>query len=126
MPPLQPQSPMATTSFGSGVVSAPQRRFHVARYRPGHEQEVGVPRARDEADAQALEVVVRAVAGVDLELAAVARAGVDMADGERAPEVPEQRLLQPLLELAKRRLGLRRGLGDDPGLRDLPEDLVHR
>ena len=55
-------------------------------------------RARDEADPQALEVVVRAVAGVDLELAPVARAGVNVADGERAPEVLEQRLAQPLFD----------------------------
>ena len=59
-------------------------------------------RARHEADAQPLEVVVRAIAGVDLELAAVARAGIDMADGKSAPEMLEHRLAQALLDLAQR------------------------
>ena len=63
-----------------------QRLLHVARHRPGDQQHVGVARARDEADAQALEVVVRIVERVDLELAAVARAGVDLADRQRAAE----------------------------------------
>ena len=57
-------------------------------------------RARHEADAQPLEVVVRP--GVDLELAAVARAGIDMADGKSAPEMLEHRLAQALLDLAQR------------------------
>ena len=41
-------------------------------------------RARDEPDPEALEVVVRVAEGVDLELAAVARARVDLADGQGA------------------------------------------
>ena len=51
---------------------------------PGDEQHVGVARARDELDAEPFEVVVRIVERVDLELAAVARARVDVADRERA------------------------------------------
>ena len=53
---------------------------------PGDEQHVGVARAGDELDAQALEVVVGVVERVDLELAAVARARVDLADRQRAAE----------------------------------------
>ena len=45
-----------------------------------------MPGARDEADAEPLDVVERIVERVDLELAAVAGAGVDVADAERAAE----------------------------------------
>ena len=40
----------------------------------------------DEAEAEALEVVEGVVERVDLELAAVARAGIDLADGKAASE----------------------------------------
>ena len=66
------------------VVGALQRDCHVLRHRAGHQQQVGVARARDEPDAESLDVVVRIAERVDLELAAVARAGVDLADRQRA------------------------------------------
>jgi hypothetical protein len=47
-------------------------------------------RAGDEADAQAFDVVVGVVERVDLELAAVAGPGVDLADRQRLPEDREQ------------------------------------
>jgi hypothetical protein len=51
-------------------------------------------RARHEPDAQALDVVIGIAERVDLELASVARAGVDVADGERATERAQDLLLQ--------------------------------
>ena len=55
-------------------------------HRPGDEQHVGVARRGDEPDAEALDVVDRVVERVDLQLAAVARSGVDLADRQRAAE----------------------------------------
>ena len=45
-----------------------------------------MPRRRDEMETEPLHVVDRAREADDLELAAVARSGVDLADGERAAE----------------------------------------
>ena len=71
---------------GRRVVGAPERDRHVLRHRAGDQQHVGVARAGDEPDAQALDVVVRVAERVDLQLAAVARARVDLPDGQRAPQ----------------------------------------
>jgi hypothetical protein len=49
-----------------------------------------VARAGDELDAQALDVVVGVVERVDLQLAAVAGAGVDLADRQRLAEDAQQ------------------------------------
>jgi hypothetical protein len=46
--------------------------------------------AGDEADAEAFEVVIGVVEGVDFEFAAVARTGVDLANGQRLAENREQ------------------------------------
>jgi len=54
--------------------------------RPGDGQHVGVARRCDETQAEAFEIVERVAERMQLELAAVAGAGIDMADGERAPE----------------------------------------
>src|SRR5437016_9857908 len=62
-------------------IGALERDLHVARYRAGHHEHVGVARRGDEADAEALDVVDGIVEGMDLELAAVARAGIDLANG---------------------------------------------
>ena len=43
-----------------------------------------MPRARDELDAETLDVVVRVAQRMDFELAAVAGAGVDLTDGVSA------------------------------------------
>ena len=84
-------------------------------------------RAGDEPDAEPFEVVVRVVERVDLELAAVARAGVDLAD-RRAPgrgwRAARAGCARPR-RAARRRVGRRR-LGGDAGARDLPEDLPHQ
>src|SRR5204862_7020402 len=71
---------------GRGIVGPLQRLAHVLRDRPGDQQNVRVPRRGDEAQAIALEIVQNVVEGVDLELAAIARPGVDLAYGEAAAE----------------------------------------
>ena len=72
--------------IGRRVVGALQRLAHVLGHRPGDQQHVGMARRGDEAQAEALEVVEGVVERVDLQLAAVAGAGVDLADRERAAE----------------------------------------
>ena len=86
MPPLQPQAPTATTSRGGGrgVVGLAQRQLHVARDRAGDQQHVGVARRGDEVNAEALDVIDRAVQADDLHLAAVAGTGIHLADVQRA------------------------------------------
>ena len=78
-----------------------------------------MPRARDEADAEPLEVVVGIAERVDLELAAVARAGIDMADRERAVKVLQHSCFEPLRRHAQRIVGRRRRLGLDADDGDL-------
>ena len=82
-------------------------------------------RARDEFDAETLEIVVGAVHRVDLELAAVARARIHVPNRERAAEMLEDHLPEPLLERSQCGVRKRSGLGDDAGLRDLFQQLVH-
>jgi hypothetical protein len=110
--------------LGRRVVRAPQRDGHVLGNGPGHEQHVRVPGARDEPDAEALDVVVRVAERVDLELAGVAGAGVDLPDRQRAAEDAQDVVLQPR---DAGRIGGRRGriLGLDAGDRDLLQDVQH-
>lgn len=72
--------------IGHGVISLLECIFHVDRDRPGDQQQIGMARAGYEADAGALQVVVRVAERVDFELATIARAGVDMAYAQGAPE----------------------------------------
>ena len=58
---------------------------------PGDQQQVGVPRRGDEVDAQPLDVVERVEQRRDLPVAAVARAGIEVADVERAAQAPVDR-----------------------------------
>src|SRR5881628_785770 len=97
-----------------------QRLGHVARHRARHEQAIGVTRRGDEVNAEPFEVVVRPGEPGDLELAAVAGAGVDLADRERATE--ERRdlrgeTLADALDLA----AASDRLGDDAGAERGPE-----
>jgi hypothetical protein len=82
-------------------------------------------RARREANAQALEVVVRIVEGVDLELAAVARSGVDLADHERAAEELQHFGLDLRCLHAELVVRLGRRFADDAGADDLEEEGNH-
>src|SRR6185503_21323216 len=66
----------------SRLVGTTQRRLHVTRDRPGDQQQVRVPRARDEADAETLDVVHGIAQRMDFQLASIARPGVDVPDAE--------------------------------------------
>src|SRR5688572_29490988 len=68
------------------VVRALQRQLHVARDGPRDEKQICVARARNEPNSQTFDVVEGVVQRVNLELAAVARAGVDLPHAEGAPE----------------------------------------
>ncbi len=127
MPPSRPQSPTATTNFGSGV-ACHVRRSASAMLRvtgPVTRQTIGMARRGDEVHAEPLEVVVRPGEPGDLELAAVARAGVDLADRERAAEAaarPPRPAGSPnALDLA----GAARRLGDDARAERGPELAEH-
>src|SRR6185369_11614486 len=69
-----------------GLPRTPQRLGHVAGHRTRHQEAVRVAWGRHEVHTESLEVVVRAGEAADLQLAAVARARVDLPDGERAAE----------------------------------------
>ena len=71
---------------GRGVVGLAQSQFHVARDRAGDQQHVGMTGRGDEMNAEALDVIHRAVQSRDFDLAAVARAGIHFADVERAAQ----------------------------------------
>ena len=73
------------------LVGAPGGLLEVARHDPGHEEQVGVARRGDEVDPEPLDVVVRVEQRGDLPVAAVARAGVEVADVERASQRPTDR-----------------------------------
>ena len=51
-----------------------------------------------------LEIVEGVVERMDLELAAIARAGVDLADGEAAAELPPRRAVERLGKLGEARI----------------------
>ena len=72
--------------IGRRAIGPLQRLAHVLGHRAGHQQHVGVTRRGDEAQAEALEIVEGVVERVDFKLAAVAGAGVDLADREAAAE----------------------------------------
>src|SRR3974390_217272 len=71
---------------GRRIVGAQQRFTHVLSHRARDKQHVGMPRRGDETHAEALEIVERVVQRVDFQFAAIARAGVDLTNGERTPE----------------------------------------
>ena len=114
------QSPSAITSFGAGVASK-VLRSGVAMFMvtgPGHQQRVGMPRRRHEPDAEPFRVVDRTERRRHLELAAVARAGVDVADLQRTAQPPRRggdRLV--------RRSAVSRRFGDPSRRQDLAEEV---
>ena len=81
-------------------------------------------RTGDEADADALDVVIRIGERVDFQLAAVAGAGVDLPNRQRATERAKDFFLQARdNDVFFGRRG--RGFGLDAGDRDLTEDGEH-
>ena len=81
--------------------------------------------AGGEADAQRLEVVVGVAQRVDLQPAAVAGAGVDLADHQGPAEGVEHGPLEAPRRDAQRLVGRRRRLGLDAGDEDLFQYLIH-
>ena len=78
----------------NGFECALERFFHVHRYRAGYEQQIRMPRACDEFNANSLDIVIRIIERLNLQLAPIARAGIDVADAERTAQDPSQILLQ--------------------------------
>ena len=112
---------------GRRVVGALQRLAHVLGDRAGHQQHVGVARRGDEAQAEALEVVEGVVERVDLQLAAVAGAGIDLADRQAAAE-PAARGAVDALPRARRAPRRRRAAAPRsaaPRSRLLEQQLAH-
>ena len=77
--------------LGHRVVGGEQRLGHAGGDGSGDEQDVGVPRRGDDAEAVALEVVKGVCDGAELVLAAVAGAGVDVADAPATAVRPRVR-----------------------------------
>ena len=109
---------------GCGVVRSAQGHLHVFRDGAGDQQQIGVPGARDEADAEPFEVVEGIVERVDLELAAVAGAGVDVTDAERTAEHGTNAILQVVAN-AQALIRLRRLFGDDSDRCNLAQRFQH-
>ena len=80
----------------------------------------------DEAQAEAFQIVEGIVEGVDLELAAVAGAGVDLADRQRAAEPTARGAVDALRELGEARIvGRGRRLGEGGLEQALEQQLAH-
>ena len=70
--------------IGCGPIGALQSFAHILGQRACHHQHVGVARRCDESQPKTLKIVKGVVERVDFKLAAVAGAGVDLANGEAA------------------------------------------
>ena len=69
--------------LGSREVRPLERQLHLAAYRPGHEQNVGMTRRSHEVDAEPLDVVDRIRQRGAFPLAGIARTRVYVPDPER-------------------------------------------
>src|SRR5262245_8867095 len=108
------------------VVRALERLAHVPGHRPGHQQHVGVPRRCDEAQAEAFEVVEGVVERVDLELAAVAGASIDLTNRQAAAEPTPGSAIDARAQLGQRLLaGDRRRLGERTAQEALEQNPTH-
>ena len=70
------------------MIGALQRFAHIPGHRTRHHQHVGMARRGNEAQAEALDVVIGVVERVDLKFASVAGSGVDLAYRKAAAEPP--------------------------------------
>src|SRR5579862_8175764 len=68
--------------------------FHVHRYRAGHKKQISVSRTCHKLYANSFDVVIRVVERLYLEFAAVAGAGVDVADAESTAQDLSEVLLK--------------------------------
>jgi len=109
-----------------GGIGPFQRDLHVDGYRACHQQHVGKTRGGGEVDTEPLAVVDSVVHGVELQFTAVARSGIDLANGETAVKG----LSDPIFQLGADDgdFGLdpgREWLGDDAGAEYLVENPQH-
>src|SRR5438477_7677325 len=72
--------------MGHGIVSSTRGELEASCHCSGDEKDVGVAGRGDEVDSETLDVVDRVRRCVDLPIASIARAGVQVADMEGAPE----------------------------------------
>ena len=87
--------------IGRCGVGALQRLAHVPGHGAGDEKHIGVARGGNELKPEALDIVDGIAQRVDFKLAAVARAGIDLADGKRAPKLAARSLAQRLRQFLK-------------------------
>ena len=95
--------------IGRRRIGALQRDLHVAGHRAGDQQHVGMARRGREPQAEPLDVVDRIVERMDFELAAVARPGIDLPDGDRAAEQAPPARRERAAEFLERRRRRRSG-----------------
>src|SRR6185437_1112023 len=110
--------------IGRGFIDSSQGCLHVRRDGTCHEEQIGVAGARHETNAEAFEIVVGIVERLDLELTAVAGAGIDVADAEGAAENGADALIERVAG-AKQLVGFRRRLGEHTYLADLAQCFQH-
>ena len=84
-------------------IGALQRLAHVPGHRAGDQQHIGMAGRGHEFQAETLDVVDRIVDGVDLQLAAIAGSGIDLADGQGPAEPRRAPAGQALGEFGERR-----------------------
>src|SRR5438477_13175485 len=72
--------------MGHGIVSSTRGELEASCHCSGDEKDVGVAGRGDEVDSETSDVVDRVRRCVDLPIASIARAGVQVADMEGAPE----------------------------------------
>src|SRR6266702_6601739 len=110
--------------IGRGLIRPAQRHLHVFRHRARDQQQIGVAGACDKPNTQPFKVVEGIVDGVDLELAAVARACVDVTDTQRAAKHGTNVVLQAVAK-AQGFIRLWRRLGDNADRYNLTECFQH-
>ena len=81
------------------LVGALQRLAHVLGDWPGDQEHIGMARRGHELEPKTLEIVNGIVQRMDLELAAIARTGIDLADGQAAAEPAARRAIDASGEL---------------------------
>lgn len=77
------------------VICPAERYLHIPRDRPGNQQEVRKSRRGSEMDTKPLAVVKRVVDGMDLQLAAIAGACIDLPDGKASLKASFDSFLKP-------------------------------
>jgi len=70
----------------SGYIGPQERLAHILGYRPRDEQNIGMAWRGNKPETESLEVVKGIAEGMDFKLTTIARACIDLADGETASE----------------------------------------